>query len=146
MSMPWDPQRLHNSFYILIPLQKWISMAPFLSLFAKSVRCFSHSPFCCDYTLFTFIVTTIPVPPPISSNFFTRILNQIEEGLLGSSHVAQRIKDPAFLQLWCRSQLWQGLDPWPRNFQMPWVLPKEKRKEKRKGEKERKESIRSIPC
>ena len=32
--------------------------------------------------------------------------------------VAQCVKDPASLQLQCRSQLQLGLDPWPRNFHM----------------------------
>ena len=33
--------------------------------------------------------------------------------------VTWRVKDLALLQLWCRSQLWLGFSPWPRNFHMP---------------------------
>ena len=40
--------------------------------------------------------------------------------------MVQRVKDPALPQLWQRSQLQLGLDPWPRNFHMPWVQPKKK--------------------
>ena len=32
---------------------------------------------------------------------------------------AQWVKDPALLQLWRRSQLWLGFDPWPWNCHMP---------------------------
>ena len=32
---------------------------------------------------------------------------------------AQWIKDPALLQLWHKSQLQLGFDPWPGNFHMP---------------------------
>ena len=28
------------------------------------------------------------------------------------------LKNPAMSQLWCRSRLWLGLNPWPRNFHM----------------------------
>ena len=35
--------------------------------------------------------------------------------------------DPAMLQMWCRLQLHLGFIPWPRNFHMPQVRPKEKR-------------------
>ena len=31
------------------------------------------------------------------------------------------LKDLALLQLRCRSQLWLGFNPWPRNFHMPRV-------------------------
>ena len=31
----------------------------------------------------------------------------------------QWVKDAALLQLWCRSQLWLGFSPRPRNFHMP---------------------------
>ena len=44
---------------------------------------------------------------------------------------AQWVKDPVLLQLWCRSQMWLGLDPWPRNFHMPWAWPKRKTKTKK---------------
>ena len=35
--------------------------------------------------------------------------------------VAQCVKELAFLLQWLRSLLWHGLDPWPKNFHMPWV-------------------------
>ena len=31
----------------------------------------------------------------------------------GIPAVVQRVKDLALSQLWCRSQLWLGFDPWP---------------------------------
>ena len=31
------------------------------------------------------------------------------------------LKDPALLQLWHRSQLQHGFNPWPRNLYMLWV-------------------------
>ena len=33
------------------------------------------------------------------------------------------LKDSALPQLLCRSQLWLGFNPWPRNFDMLWVWP-----------------------
>ena len=45
-------------------------------------------------------------------------------------NVAQGVKDPALLQLWHRSKLWLGFEPWPGSFHMPWVWVK---KEKKKG-------------
>lgn len=41
--------------------------------------------------------------------------------------VVLRIKDPALLQLWPRSQLWLEFDPWPKNFYMPQVWLKKKK-------------------
>ena len=38
---------------------------------------------------------------------------------------AQWVKALVLLQLWHRSLLWLGFDPWPRNFHMLWVQPKE---------------------
>ena len=35
--------------------------------------------------------------------------------------LGQWVKDPALPQLWCRSKLWLGCNPWPRNFHMPRV-------------------------
>ena len=43
---------------------------------------------------------------------------------LGCSPVVQWAKDLALLQLWCRSRLWRGFDPWPWNIQVPQVQPK----------------------
>ena len=37
--------------------------------------------------------------------------------------MAQRVKDPALLQLWHGSQLWLRFTFWPRNFHMPQVRP-----------------------
>ena len=34
------------------------------------------------------------------------------------------VKGPALPQLWCRSQLFLGFDPWPGKFHMPWVRSK----------------------
>ena len=39
----------------------------------------------------------------------------------GVATVMQWIRDPVLLQLWCRSQLWLGFDPWSGNFHMPHV-------------------------
>ena len=47
---------------------------------------------------------------------------------LRSSLVALQVKDLALSLLWLRLLLWHGFDPWPRNFHMPWVLPKKKKK------------------
>ena len=41
----------------------------------------------------------------------------------------QWVKDLAWLHLWHRSQLQLQFDPWPGDFQMPWVWPK-RRKQK----------------
>ena len=38
-----------------------------------------------------------------------------------------RLKDPALLQLQCRSQLRLRFDPWPGNFHMPWYGHKNKK-------------------
>ena len=43
--------------------------------------------------------------------------------------LAQWIKDPVLLQLWCRSQLWLRVSLWPENFHM---LKKKKKKKKGK--------------
>ena len=45
---------------------------------------------------------------------------------LGSSLVAQWVKDPALSLLWLWLQLWHGFDPWPRNFCMPQAQPERK--------------------
>ena len=42
--------------------------------------------------------------------------------------MAQQVKEPALLLLWLGSLLWHEFDPWPRNFCMPQVQPKKKRK------------------
>ena len=54
------------------------------------------------------------------------------EGLLPGP--TQWVKDLALLQLWCRSQLWLRIHPWPGNFQMlqEWQKKKKKKKKKRK--------------
>ena len=45
----------------------------------------------------------------------------LEVNSMQSSLVAQWVKDPAFPLLWLRSLLWLGVQPWPRNFCMPWA-------------------------
>ena len=40
------------------------------------------------------------------------------------SLVAQRLKDLALLLQWLQSLLWYRFDPWPGNFHMPQVQPK----------------------
>lgn len=44
-----------------------------------------------------------------------------------SSLVEQKVKDPAW------SLYWLGIDPWPRNVHVSWMLPK---KQKQKTEEE----------
>lgn len=34
------------------------------------------------------------------------------------------VKDPMLSPQWIGSLLWQGFYPWPTNFNMPWVWPK----------------------
>ena len=41
-----------------------------------------------------------------------------------SSLVAQKVKDLALSLLWLWLLLWCGFDPWPGNFHMPQVWPK----------------------
>ena len=43
--------------------------------------------------------------------------------------LAQQVKDLTLLQLWYRSQLQLGFDPWPGNSHMPSGSPKRKKKE-----------------
>ena len=43
-----------------------------------------------------------------------------------SSLVVQQVKDLALSLQQFRLLLWCGLDPWPRNFPMPWVWQKKK--------------------
>ena len=52
-------------------------------------------------------------------------------GTMVRSHLAQWVKNVALPQLWLRSQLWFGSDPWPRNS--IWVAKKGGKKE-REGE------------
>ena len=40
----------------------------------------------------------------------------------------QLVNDLVFLKLWHRLQLWLRFDPWPRNFHVPHVQPKKKKK------------------
>ena len=53
--------------------------------------------------------------------------NNNNEGGIGSSLVAQPVKDPVL------SALWHGFDPWPRNFCMLQVQEKKKKKEEEEG-------------
>ena len=41
--------------------------------------------------------------------------------------VGQWVKDPALLQMWHRSPLWFVFDPWPGNFHVPQLWPKNKK-------------------
>ena len=47
---------------------------------------------------------------------------------LGSLAQHSGVNDPELPQLWYRSQLWLGFDPWAGNFRMPQVQPKKKKK------------------
>ena len=42
----------------------------------------------------------------------------------------QWIKDPVWPQLWHKSQMRLRFNPWPGNFHMPQVWPKEEKKKK----------------
>lgn len=57
-------------------------------------------------------------------------------GIVGSiSRAVQQVKDPVLPQLWHRSQLGLGFDPWSKNFHMLRERPEKKeRKEERKKE------------
>ena len=44
--------------------------------------------------------------------------------------MAQQVRDPELLQLWQRSQLWLGLDPWPGTGNNQKKRKKEKRDSK----------------
>ena len=50
----------------------------------------------------------------------------ILKGCLGSSLMAQQVKDPVLSLLWFESLLWGWFHPWPRNFLMPWAQPKKR--------------------
>ena len=50
---------------------------------------------------------------------------------LGFPTVVQQVKDLVLLQLWNRSQLWSGFNPWPANFHMPQAQTKKKKKKER---------------
>ena len=43
---------------------------------------------------------------------------------VGSSLVAQGVKDPVLSLLWLRLLSWHGFNPWPGDFHMPWMGPK----------------------
>ena len=46
--------------------------------------------------------------------------------------MAQEVKDPVLSLQWLGSLLLYGFDPWPRNFHMLQMQPKEKKKKKKK--------------
>ena len=46
--------------------------------------------------------------------------------------MVQWVKDPALQQVWQRLQI-RGFDPWPGNFFMPWMWPKEKENKTKHG-------------
>ena len=48
--------------------------------------------------------------------------------------LAQWVKDPALPQLWLRSQLWLGFDPWPGNSICHGLVKNEKKKKKKKSQ------------
>ena len=59
--------------------------------------------------------------------------------------MAQRVKDPALQQLWHRSQLRLGFDPFPRNFHMLWMwLKRTKKKRKKEPDKRIKQEKNSF--
>ena len=64
-----------------------------------------------------------------------------ERGWCQSSLVAQWVKDTASLPWWLRSLLWYRFDPWPGNFHIPWVQPKQR--ERREWRKLRKRARQS---
>ena len=47
----------------------------------------------------------------------------IKEGGFGSSLVVQQAMDPVLSLQWLGLLLWCGLNPWPRNFRIPWEQP-----------------------
>ena len=51
-------------------------------------------------------------------------MRDCQNKMTGSSQVAQQVKDLAL------SLLWHQFDPWPGNFCMLWVWPKQKQKQK----------------
>ena len=54
--------------------------------------------------------------------------------------MAQCAKDLVLLKLRCRSQLWLGFSPWPRNVHKLQVLPKTKTKTKTKTNKKKRKT------
>ena len=56
------------------------------------------------------------------------------------------VKDLVLSLLWLRSLLWCRFDPWPGNFCMPQVWPKEKRKGKEKKIGSISSSDKASPC
>ena len=45
--------------------------------------------------------------------------------------MAQPVKDLILSPQWLRSLLWLEFDPWPRNFPMPWVWPKQQQQQQK---------------
>ena len=58
----------------------------------------------------------------------TAVVQSVAEVQVQSPAWHSGLKDPVLLQLWQRSQLQCGFDPWPRNFHMPQVQPFTKKK------------------
>ena len=48
---------------------------------------------------------------------------------------AKWVKDLVLLQLWCRSKMQLGFDPWPGNFHMPLAWQKMEKGKKKKMKK-----------
>ena len=51
------------------------------------------------------------------------------------------VKDLGLPLLWLRSLQWHRLDPWPGNFPMPWVRPKNKKQQNKKEQKRKKYAV-----
>ena len=66
----------------------------------------------------------------LRSTFMVFNVHSLKMRKAGIPTVAQQVKDLAVPQLWHRSQLRIRFDPWPRNFHMSWVQPKEREREK----------------
>ena len=77
-----------------------------------------------------FITSKFPEKEKFPSSGLGDFTGDVYKLLNESSLVAQQVKDPVFSLLWLRSFLWQGFDPWPRNFHMPWAWPGKKKKKK----------------
>ena len=63
-------------------------------------------------------------------------LTKIKKQYIGCLLVVQWVKDMALPQLWCRSQLRHGFDPWPRNFHIMGVSKTNKQTNKKQKTKQ----------
>ena len=110
-------------------LQRKVSYSPFPDLLSSRLSCLEQPGFFV-YLLtdvlrtqkcmfFTFIHTYCVHPEAF--DFFP-----LKKFFLGSSLLVQWVKDLSLSLLWLRSLLWRVFNPWPGNFQMPWVQPTNK--------------------